>query len=259
MEFDSPLNTQLLKKHRRRVISSSDDDPDPPLRTEEVQDHIPCDFSPPACANGGSSGSSDHEVVIEFTHSDCCDDSPWQTEDDSFVSSTSTPEFKRGIHKQHGNNDTEEQNRHIVKQICQEGLEHAIPHWIARRQARRNRPSVLILTDGLLQHWSAKDRVCEVIHHQGWPIRRWSQAIHSGQIVINHRNVVCYLEATCNWNDIPPLKNCLHGLGKAIRSCADDNPRIFVSNLLNPARNSPVWKPNVVTNFTLQQATRSVG
>ena len=104
--------------------------------------------------------------------------------------------------------------------------------------------------------------MCKVEIRQDWPVNRWLRAIRRGEIRIQAHMVILYLEGTRAWQDVIPLKNTLQALCKAIRTHAGDprtgDPRIFISNHIPFVSGSPVHTPLVVSNFTLQQATRGV-
>ena len=92
---------------------------------------------------------------------------------------------------------------------------------------------------------------------KGWSLHRWTQAIRTGEIRVNCNTVVLYLENTRCWDDVPPLKNALLALTRALKNYALD-PRIFVANHLPRVNSSPIMVPINHSNFTLQQVTRSV-
>ena len=224
MDSLSPLHTQLLRKRSgRRIILSSDEETLP--RPSEVQD-TPCASSTPLPCTGGqppqgvvadnadsphkgrgesarspTPGSSleegessrDHDTLIMFTHQA---DDPWETEVES---NTSTPEFKRGIHREPCSSKAaqkpasedgeaecdaisqrEWENQEARALIIKEGIDFRVPSWIENRKIRQ--PSVLILADGQLNHWPVRDRLCKVVC-KDWPIRRWTHAIRTGEIL----------------------------------------------------------------------------
>ena len=121
---------------------------------------------------------------------------------------------------------------------------------------------MLILADSQLGSWLMKDRLCKTEIRPWWPISRWVTAVRTGKIRICAHTVVIYLEATCQWEDVPPLKNILQSLCRTIRSQTGDSqsgePRIFIANHLQQFGGTPVRTPIVISNFTLQQATRSI-
>ena len=188
-------------------------------------------------------------------------------------SDTSTPDFKRGRHEgdNYGPEDddvikpqshwgrigqgedmlTQKARREILKQ----GMIFKVPAWITHRRVHAH--SILILADSQLAKWPDKDRICQVVLRD-WPIRRWSQAIKTGEIRINSHTVVLYLEGTRIWQDVPPIKNALQSLCKVINNHSAE-PRIFISNHLPKIQAvSPLQQPISQSNFTLQQATRSI-
>ena len=100
--------------------------------------------------------------------------------------------------------------------------------------------------------------MCWVECHN-WPIKRWSPALRLGSIRLEGpiHHVALYLEGTRSWNDPPPIKNTLRTLCKTIKNHAN-NPKIFVCSHLPRVGCHPVQYPVVQSNFTLQQAVRSV-
>ena len=205
----------------------------------EVQD-THCDSSTPSYAGGGSSHhrslEPEHETIIKFTYHD---QDKWETDQKS---DSSTPDFKRGKHApEHSTNSETRRNRNqtiveldaeqaltwaAVKEILDGGLHFSAPEWIRNRKTRA--PSILVLADAQLDNWPARDRICTITLRK-WPIRRWTQAIKSGEILIQSHTVVLYLEGTKVWNNVPPIKNILQGLCKAIRNHSGE-PRIFIAN-----------------------------
>ena len=145
-----------------------------------------------------------------------------------------------------------------MKIIQKEGVAQPIPQWIANRSTRT---SLIILADSQFKDWPTKDGICSIFYQEKWPINRWTLAVKTGTIRLeHHRIVVLYLEATRAWQDMPPVKNCLQALCKAIRNTGG-SPRVFIANHLPPANNSSLKNTNsvVVSYFILQQATRSIG
>ena len=146
--------------------------------------------------------------------------------------------------------------RRLVKHIKSEGMAHSTPAWLSQQVTSK---SLLILSDSQMKYWLDHDKVCHVEFRLGWPLNRWAQAVRRGIIKVDFRTVVPYLEATNRWQDVPPIKNVLHTLCKAIWSLGN-NSCIFVVNHL-PLVNmgsSPLCN-SVTSNFILQQATCSVG
>ena len=201
-------------------------------------------------------------VVIKFTHTR---ESPWDSDLDSL---TSTPDFKRGKHSPDSRSmDTHStqpnyasgkpaaSNDQAIREILQDGIKFSPPKWVTSRQPKG--ASILIFADSQLENWPAKDKICTVEFRRGWAIKRWVRAIRTGEIRISCNTVVLYLETTRNWMDVPPVKNILHTLCKTIKLHAA-GPRVFVANHLPRVTSSPVNLPVINTNFTLQQATRSV-
>ena len=164
-------------------------------------------------------------------------------------SDTSTPDHKRGKHP-------EELTQLAIREITKDGLEWPLPGWIQKQKAKTRSPSALILADSQFKHWPRKDHICQVILHEGWPLKRWSQAIKLGQLHINSHTVTLYLESVQYWTDMPPIKNGLTSLCRVIKSHGME-PRIFVSNHLPRWAASPVTSPVSQFNFTLQQGIRS--
>ena len=132
-------------------------------------------------------------------------------------------------------------------------MQFKLPRWLKDRRPRN--PSVLVLADTQLHNWP-KDGLCHVIV-KDWPVKRWAQAIKLGEIWINCSIIVLYLEGTQTWRDVLPLKNALQALCRVIKHHSSD-PRIFISNHLPRVSGSPMQPLVTHTNFTLQQATRSI-
>ena len=269
----SPIHVHLLKRGSRQILLSSEDEQG--SRAPEVQDSTAepvfseqdsgskspdtsmapksdthCASSPQGSVHYGSNlgkpasleENAEQGTIIEFTYRS---HSPWESD---MESETSTPDFKRGKHRQ------EELEQAAVKEILEKGVHWPVPSWIRRRQVRG--PSVLILADAQFKHWPAQlDKVCQIEFHPNWPIKWWTQAIRLGQLKITCHTVVIYLEGLCHWADIPPIKNALTSLCKAVRNHGVE-PRIFVSNILPQVGTSPLKSVNQF-NFTLQLAVRS--
>ena len=145
-----------------------------------------------------------------------------------------------------------------VQEITQQGLQLTLPTWVKNRQIRD--PSMLILADAMLKNWPKNNRIYQVEIRSQWDIRRWIQAIKTGEIIISVHTILMYLETTRQWSDVPPMKNSIHSLCKAIRNhSSTDDPRMFVATLLPKITGSPLWTPICNSNFTQQQAVRSVG
>ena len=183
-------------------------------------------------------------MVIELTNAEA---SPWDSDQDS-NSDTSMPEYKRG---KHSNLNPLEQT--ALQEILQQGMTFSIPDW----QRKQRNPSILVLADTQLENWLSKDKVCTIVFKRNWNISRWVQAVRTGDIRINCNTVVLYLESTRRWNDVPPIKNALHNLSRAIKHHAA-GPRVFISNHLPRMTSSPITVPIIHSNFALQQAVRSV-
>ena len=161
---------------------------------------------------------------------------------DSCCSQTSTPGFKRGVHQ-----DVEmEQVISLLKEEAE---------TLTRKQKRT--PSVQILADARVSHWSKRDNVCVIETHEGWNFKQWISALRVGSIRITCRSVVLYLEHSSTYTDVPPLKNALLTVCKIIRQY-DRNIRIFISNLLPSPSYSPLKRSRVEKDFLLLQAIRSV-
>ena len=266
----SPVKVHLLKKHCRPVIYSSDEDV---TREAEVasKENTPSGSSQLDSFSTGSSLQTGEQasIIIDMTHLEGCD-SPWNSDEDEQGSETSTPAYKRGRYDntpdkkgdvktlENPNQRQDEEDRvtvEAIRVIQREGVHFTVPGWIQKRKVS---PSILILADAQLKYWPPHDSVCEVIFHQNWPLRRWSQAVRLGTIGVKCVTVVLYLEGTTRWSDIPPIKNVLQALCKTIRNHGS-NPRIFVANHLPRVRSDPLRKDKITqSNYTLGHATRSV-
>ena len=178
------------------------------------------------------------EVVIVMEQGE---ELAWNTElDDSDDSTTSTPAFKRGDHGL----DMQE----ITALLKSEA------HTTLTRQRGY---SIQILADARVQHWSKVDRVCKLEIHPGWDTRQWVSAIRAETIRITCHTVVLYFEKTATYSDVPPLKNGIQAVCKAIRQ-HHHTARIFVSNLLLAPSSSPLRRSRAESDFILLQAIRSV-
>ena len=66
------------------------------------------------------------------------------------------------------------------------------------------------------------------------------------------------MEGTKSWADVPPIKNSLQALCKVIRNHSL-GARVFICNHLPRINGSPMQQDVSKSNFTLQQAVRSIG
>ena len=292
----SPVHTHLLKRHRQTILDSEEEGevsqrPLEALEQEMIMEDIHCASSNPVCSNvgpnpGTTSGTDAEEETIINMHGEERD-SPWDSEVDGQDSDTSTPAYKRGKHQVSKDVTDEEavslilqeglhfellestsaykREKHqspkeitdeeAARRILQEGLHFALPRWVTQRRVNK---SILILADSQLEFWPNHDNVCQVELHRSWLVNRWTQVIHTGQLRVECHTVIVYLEAVKRWQDMPPMKNVLQALCKNIRNHGN-NPRIFISNHLPGIHGSPLKGQVVLSNFTLQQATRSIG
>ena len=274
----SPLHTQLLKKNPKRYIYSSEEETESgrPAEVMDSQHSTHSDCSPNSCANGGLSppstpmihSSQESGIIIWQIHGDDSIDSPWNSDCDS---ETSTPSFNRGKHDNQGsvpaqqsdislpaNTDNDQPIRQeAIQELLRDGLSADIPRWLRGRGMKQ---SIFILVDAQITAWPGHN-ICAVEFHASWTIKRWTESIRTGIIrVLPCPIVVVYLEATQYWSDVPPVKNALHGLCKALRNYSNAaDPRIFIANHLPRVSASPLRKQITQTNFILQQAVRSVG
>ena len=262
----SPVNTHLLKRHVRRIISSDEEEIDlhpRPTETTERED-TPCDSSgKSSCVSGHSlvedspvfQESPQEETVIDLISQD---PSPWDSDVDGQESDTSTPAYKRGRYTPPRSEQEQKQEEDLaaVRLIQEEGINFHSPNWINRRAVAQ---SVVLLADSRVKNWPKNDKVVKVEYHPEWPIKRWAQAVKLGHIQLQHTTVIIYLEGTQFWEDVPPIKNTLHTLCKAVRHLGV-NPRIFIANHIPLPRGSPLKAPEKVkaSNFIQQQAIRSV-
>ena len=100
------------------------------------------------------------------------------------------------------------------------------------------------------------DNVCLVDYKPGYKLRNWLSAVRAEIVRITAPTVIMYLESTMEIQDVPPLKNTLQMLCKAIQQ--HQGVHIFICNLLPHIMGSPVRKPAIQqVNFNLLQATRS--
>ena len=229
---NSPVKVHLLKKHCRPVIYSSDEDV---VREAEVlsKENTPSGSSHRNSFSTGLSPQNGEQssIIIDMTHLEGCD-SLWNSDEDEQKSEMSTPAYKRGHYDvtldnkgntRRGDATGQAQDREdrattkVIKLIQEEGMHFTVPSWIQKRKVT---PSILVLADAQLKYWPPHDNVCEVVFHQNWPLKRWSQAIQLGTINVKCVTIVLYLEGTCRWSDVPPIKNVLHTLCKTLRITA---------------------------------------
>ena len=278
----SPIKVHLLRWHQRKrtILDSEEEETLSQWPVEVHEQHremnprhqdgadIPCASSTPDCYHSGSNPvdsddgvmSAEPGMIIEMKGQ--CNDSPWDSEVDGQESETSTPGFKRGRHgnpevsvdsQQKSNCVGTPDDRHVVQIIKEEGMNFTLPGWLQRHSKK---PSLLLLADSHVKFWPKNDVVCQVEHHPSWPLNRWTQAIRQGHIRIECTTVVIYLEKIRRWEEVPPMKNLLQTLCKAIQSHGS-NPRMFIANHLPGPNGSPLRSPIPRSNFTLQQAIGS--
>ena len=273
-EPESPLQTTLLKRSRRRIIYSSDDEDTTYARPAEVMDiHLDCAPSTSSpncrvqleqamqCPVSPVMEQADESIVIQLTHQSneawdsALDSSTDSSLDSSLVSASSTPAFKRGEPDDSSSKRAQKRKQQIIDLIIEEGLER---HHLGKRRRRVQEPAVLILADSKLKEWPWNDKVCDLHLRPNQSVKQWTMEIRTGIIDIQARNVIIYFESLLGWNDVPPIKNSLESLCKAIR---DQQPsvRIYISNILPRISGSPLSPSIANFNFILQQAIRSIG
>ena len=196
---------------------------------------------------------TDQVIIINMVHSQTEEDS-WDTDQDSAVSVTSTPDFKRGKHGNVNKTMEPEVSDLLSHHICELIVREARLFKHATREKRA--PSVHILADAHIQAWPKNDNICVTDYELGWSLKKWLAALRAGIITIRCHTVILYLEACHTYPDVPPLKNALQGLCKVIRQHQKE-VRIFVANIMPKVSKSPV-RPRVELNFNLLQAVRSV-
>ena len=275
--MEPSLHMQILKKAPRRRMCRADRDEaesgSRPLEAPELpaeqnnrrkrsshdagdNQAVPVGTRAHQCESATHCASSPHiSVSCGFSRSrnyTTRQDENWDSLSDSDgESDTSTPGYKRGKHTA----STSPLEQKAILELRQGSQLFSVPTSYKQRKSRG--PSVLILADSQLHNWPARDPRCRLEYRQDWPLKHWAQAIRMGRIQVECHTVILYLESTKCWNDVPPIKNALLSLCKAIRNHSQD-PRIFVTNHLPGLSGSPVRIPVVISNYTLQQATRSV-
>ena len=190
-------------------------------------------------------------VVITMNHSDDMiwdsdvDSQQMESDQESGVSATSTPEYKRGNHQE----DTSI-TRQAIAQILHESKSF--------RLTGRRHPSILVLADAKLLHWP-KDTSCQVEMHSKWTLDQWLSALRAEIIRVSSytNTVVLYLEITQRYTVVPHLKNKLQAICAAIKK-HNKGTKIFISNTLPDASSSPMSVSRLETNFVLLQAVRSI-
>ena len=138
-------------------------------------------------------------VIIQMVYSD--EAIVWDSDADSTDSETSMPGYRQG-------RDTLQEQ--AVQEILRDSRQPRTPP-----PARS--PSVQILADAQLQHWSLVDRICTVNYKPQWELCNWISALRAEVIHIQGSVVVLYFEKTQEFTDVPPLKSSLHTLCKVIR------------------------------------------
>ena len=265
-EAESPLRTHLLKRSSRRIIYSSEDEE--MCRPAEIPDiHSGCSKENISSCSWSDTEMGtqqvEEEMVICMTHEH---DSLWNTasEDeevehnmepgpgtDSDSSSTSTPGFKRGVHETRDSKH-DQLTRQAITNIRTKGMRYRLPRWLRKPRG----PSMQLLADSQVLNWPQNDRICVVHHHEGYRIRNWIAAMRAESVRITCGTVVLYLESVQGFSDVPPLKNCLHILCKALWQ-HNSGVRIFIANLLPRVSSSPLDRPIAEINYMLLQAVRS--
>ena len=188
-------------------------------------------------------GNDDHsEVIITMEHNEV--EQPWvmDEEQDSDVSSSSTPNFKTGRHSK-----TEEME--IVELVKIEAKQQMI------KPRNRRGPSMQLLADTRISEWPNNDNLCLVDYHN-WTLKQWVSALRAEIVRISCNTVILYLEKTHEYEDVLPLKNALHSICKTIWQ-HKAGARIFICNILPQVTSSPLRR-SMESNFTLLQAVRSV-
>ena len=211
--------------------------------------------TPSECvARSSSPGSSSNHVIIMHHE----EDEVWDTEDDtsqldisissSDESTTSTPGYKRAM------SEPSLSKQEVVELIKKEGLQaHKLIPEATLRAA-----SILILADSKLQDWPLTDKKCVVYVKEDWSIKDWVDAIRSNWITIRVPTVVLYLKRIKDWKSLPPIKNAIQSIYRAIR-LRDEECRPFVCNLLPIVGTAPVLGMRVqMLNPIIMKAVESV-
>ena len=220
------MDKSVIPKKRNRRIYSTDKEEDS-LRTSDVPDqhvtlgpssraHTPDSSSNTVSTPSGSSpqqkstsGSTTQSlgILIEMVYDDQVE-SAWDTEQEC-NSDTSTPDFKCGRHGSkdrrgkittQGHGRAEVTNQQAIRSIQREGIRFSLPVWLTGRKIKH---SILILADAQLRYWPGNNKLCKVVFHNKWPIKRWNQALRMGVIRVECHTVILYLEGTRKWQDCP--------------------------------------------------------
>ena len=164
---------------------------------------------------------------------------------DSDCSHTSTPAYRRGKNREPANK--------VALHLLKEGLKFPIPKWLHCRGK-----VVHILADVKIKRWPHdKDNLCTVDYKPCWQMKDWVARVRAEVIRITSPTVIIYMERTMKFEDMPPLKNVLETLCKAVHQ-HQPSARIFVANMLPRIVSSPLQMPVVVdSNYTLLQAVHS--
>ena len=178
-------------------------------------------------------------IIIQMVPSD--EVLAWDSDMDSACSETSTPGYKRGKY-------AEPDLSTVLQEIR---LDSQL--FIPSRQVRK--PSLHLLADSRVGNWPASDQICVIEYQPDWEIRHWISAVRAETIRIQSGTVIIYLERILSFSDVPPFKNLLQTLCKAVRAHRKDT-RTFISNLL--PGHSPLCRKCIQADFILLQAIRSI-
>ena len=176
------------------------------------------------------------------------DEQIWNSAEDSDsseVSSSSTPDFKRGKHSS------------VSLVQVMEAL-RADSKTKVHNKGRARGPSLQVLADARLSQWPRNDKICLVEYHQDWKFKQWLVALRAETVRITCNTVILYFEQTqeMGMEEVPRLKNALQAICRTIRQHKKDT-RIFVANLLPQIGVSPLRRA-IDSKFALLQAVRSV-
>ena len=162
--------------------------------------------------------------------------------------STETPAYKRGRHDQI-------MDEQALAAIRKEGMHYSVKKWL-----RKPRKDIVFIADSQVKDWPFNDRLCTLFYHQDRPIRHWASDLRMGFLdVQSATTIILYLEGLCNWEDPPPIKNCLQRLVSSLR-LQQPECRVFVCNILPRVGGSPLQRSTNLEmfNFSLNQAIRSI-
>ena len=232
-QMDLPSQTRDEKELQQEKHSS------PPSSQADASGELHVDPRNPS--GEPCTSMEEEEVIINCVHDQ--DDEAWDSEADSVISDTSTPDYKRGKHD-------DELEQEAIREIRAEST-------VQHSKVNTRPPSLHVLADTRLEFWPKNDQICVLSYQPQWSFNQWIAALRAETVRVKCHTVLLYFEKVQDFQEVPPLKNVLHTMCKLIRQ-NNRSARIFISNLLPRMSGSPLGRPLVEVNFVLLQDVRSV-